>query len=99
MMTTLPADQETERLARKLAEAAGKPVPVVVREAIAAKAEADGLPVDLPSGEPGASASRVSRDELLARITRITDGFASIPVRDARPADEIIGYDELGLPT
>ena len=46
MMTTLPADQETVRLARKLAEAAGKPVPVVVREAIAAKAAADGLPVE-----------------------------------------------------
>src|SRR5262245_26719312 len=99
MMTTLPADMETERLARKLAEAAGKPVPDVVREAIAAKAEADGLPIDVAPGEPGASRHRFSRDELLARITSITDGFASIPVRDSRPADEIIGYDELGLPT
>jgi antitoxin VapB len=96
MMTTLPADAETERLARQLAEATGKPVPTVVREAIAAKAAADGFPVALP---PDQSRANLSRDELLARITQITDGFASIPVRDPRTAEEIIGYDELGLPT
>jgi len=97
MMTTLPADQETERLARKLAEAAGKPVPIVVKEAIAAKAEADGLSME--ARDLAAPGDHLSRDELLARITKITDGFASIPVRDPRPADEIIGYDDLGLPT
>jgi antitoxin VapB len=97
MMTTLPADQETERLARKLAEAAGKPVPIVVKEAIAAKAEADGFSVE--ARDLAAPGDYLFRDELLARITKITDGFSSIPVRDARSADEIIGYDDLGLPT
>jgi hypothetical protein len=43
MNTNLPADPETERLARNIAEATAKPLPVVVREAIAAKAEADGI--------------------------------------------------------
>jgi antitoxin VapB len=97
MMTTLPADEDTERLARKLAEAAGKPVPIVVKEAIAAKAEADGISME--ARELAAPGDHLSRDELLARVTKITDGFASIPVRDARSADEIIGYDDLGLPT
>ena len=97
MMTTLPADEDTERLARKLAEAAGKPVPIVVKEAIVAKAEADGISMDARG--PAAAGDRLSRDELLARVTKITDGSASIPVRDARSADEIIGYDDLGLPT
>jgi len=96
MMTTLPADAETERLARQLAQATGKPVPTVVREAIAAKAEADGLQMAPPLDQSEAS---LARDELLVRITEITAGFASLPVRDPRPADEIIGYDELGLPT
>lgn len=32
-------------------------------------------------------------------IRLITDEFASSPVVDDRPADEILGYDENGLPT
>jgi antitoxin VapB len=88
--TTLPADPETERLAHKLAEATGKPLPTIVREAIAAKAEAAG--VGLHGG------ARLSRDELLARITAITDRFADLPVHDPRTPEEIIGYDEHGLP-
>jgi antitoxin VapB len=87
---TLPADAETERLARKLAEATGKPLPSIVREAIAAKAEAAGL---TENGGP-----QLSRDELLARMKEITDGFASLPVLDDRTPDEIIGYDEHGVP-
>ncbi len=86
----LPVDPDTERLARKLAEATGKTLPAIVREAIAAKAEAVGVTVTGASG--------LSRDELLAQITAITDEFARLPVRDTRTADEIIGYDEHGLP-
>ena len=86
----LPADAETERLARKLAEATGKSLPTVVIEAIAAQAEAAGL--------NRTSETRPTRDELLARMTAITEGFASLPVLDARIADAIIGYDEHGVP-
>jgi antitoxin VapB len=88
--TTLPADPETERLAHKLAEATGKPMPTIVREAIAAKAEAAGVTL------PGRG--RLSRDELLARMTTITGRFAELPVYDARTPEEIIGYDDHGLP-
>ena len=90
MTITLPADPETECLARKLAEATGKPLPTVVKEAIEAKAEAAGVSTQGPA--------RVPRDALLARMTEITDGFARLPVLDPRTADEIVGYDAHGVP-
>jgi antitoxin VapB len=88
--TTLPADRDTERLAHKLAEATGKPLPTIVREAIAAKAEAAGVTLH--------GRSRLSRDELLARMTAISDHCAALPVLDPRSPEEIIGYDEFGVP-
>ncbi len=39
--------------------------------------------------------SRPSAQDILARAER----FASLPVLDTRTADEIIGYDEAGLPS
>ncbi len=87
MTITLPADAETERLARKLAEVTGKPLPLIVREAIEAEA-----------AKAGVAPSRVQPDDLLARMLEITDGFARLPVVDPRSADDIIGYDEHGVP-
>jgi len=88
MTITLPTDPETERLARRLAEATGKSLPVVVKEAIEAEAAKAGV----------AAPARLSRDELLARMIEISDGFARLPILDLRSADEIIGYDEQGVP-
>lgn len=88
MTITLPTDAVTERLARKLAEATGKPLPEIVRRAIEAEAAKVGV----------AAPARLSREDLLARMSEITDGFASLPVLDPRAADEIVGYDENGLP-
>jgi antitoxin VapB len=86
MTTTLPADPETERLAEEVAKAKGKPVASVVREAIAATAEAAGvLP---PPRRP------IDMDKIHAILARAD----ALPVRDPRSADEIIGYDEFGLP-
>lgn len=90
MTITLPSDAETERLARRLAETSGKPLPQVVREAIEAKAKSAGL--------MSTAAGHQSKAELLARMTAITDHFAALPVLDARSADEIIGYDKDGVP-
>ncbi len=36
--------------------------------------------------------------EFLAKIKKITDRIAALPTLDDRPADEILGYDEHGLP-
>ncbi len=86
----LPADQDTERLAQKLAEATGKPLPMIVREAIAAKAEAAGLSLR--------QHKRLFGQDLIDRMTTISDRCAVLPVIDARTPDEIVGYDEFGVP-
>jgi antitoxin VapB len=92
MTITLPADPETERLARKLAELSGKSLTAVVHEAIAAQAAAAGV-----ASQP--RAVRPNRAELLARMIEITEGFRNLPVYDARSPDEILGYDDNGLPS
>lgn len=89
MSTHLPADPETERLARNIAEATGKPLPAVVKEAIAAKAEAEGV-------DDHAHKRRKKLD--LDRVNAITERAAARPVLDPRCADEIIGYDARGVP-
>ena len=90
MSTTLPADPDTERLAHKVAEVTGKPLPTVVKEAIAAKAEAAGV-----SLRPR---KRLSGHELIDRMTAISDHCAALPIHDGRSPEEIIGYDEFGVP-
>ncbi len=32
------------------------------------------------------------------RLRRLAQEVATLPVRDARPADELLGYDDRGLP-
>lgn len=39
-----------------------------------------------------------TRGRLADELEEIAEHCASLPVRDARPADEILGYDEAGLP-
>ncbi len=86
MTTTLPADSDIERLAREVARVTGKPLQTVLREAIAASAEAVGVPP--PPRRP------VDKDKVRAILARVD----ALPVLDQRAADEIIGYDKFGLP-
>lgn len=37
--------------------------------------------------------------EFLQRVREVQAAFAAIPDRDPRTPDEILGYDEFGLPT
>lgn len=89
MSTNLPADPETERLARNIAEATGKPLPAVVKEAIAAKAEAEGV-------DEHAHKRRKKLD--FDKLNAIIERAATRPVLDPRTADEIIGYNAHGVP-
>lgn len=89
MTINLPVDPETERLARKLAEVTGKSLPDILKQAI----EAEAAKVGVAKPEP------ISKEELIARMTEITDGFAKLPILDRRTPDEIMGYDDHGLPT
>ncbi len=75
---------ETERLAAELARATGETKTEAVTKALR-----DRL-------------ARVRRDRsgrrLADELEEIAKRFAALPVLDARSADEIIGYDEDGLP-
>jgi len=75
---------ETERLARELAKKTG----VSITEAITTA-----LRQQLAREEGKRTAPRI-RDELLAIGRRC----AALPDLDTRSAEEILGYDEIGLP-
>ena len=76
-------DPETDRLVRRLVDVTGEKITDAVRIAVSERLER----VTRRRG-------KASMEELLA----IADRVASKPVIDARTPDEIIGYDENGLP-
>jgi antitoxin VapB len=90
MATKLPADSETERLAREVARAKGKPVATVVRDAIEASAREAGVLIARPP--------RLSAAERRRRLLEISMRSAARLILDPRTPDEILGYDERGLP-
>lgn len=92
MMTTLTVDSETQRLVQAIAEAAGKPVATVVREALAAHASRYGVVPPIPRTREKSPA------EIGAAIDEIVEHVRTLPVLDPRAPDEIIGYNEFGLP-
>lgn len=83
-MTILIKDAETDRIVRKLAARTGRTIKDAVR--IAAEREL----AELPHSE-----GRIDLAKLEATLARLR----SYPVTDDRTADEILGYDENGLPT
>lgn len=93
MSVAISVDADTESLARKLAEIKGKPLSAIVKEAIEASAAA------AAGGHVDTHAQRPSRAELLASMIEITSEISRLPVLDARSAEEIVGYDDHGLPT
>ena len=90
MTTTLPADPETERLAKEVAKAKGKSVASIVRDAIEASAREAGLLI--------ARASWPSAAEKRQRLLEISERNAARPILDPRMPDQILGYDDRGLP-
>ena len=78
-------DPETDRLARQVAALTGETLTEAVRRSLAERLRAERI----KRGQP--SIDRAAVDALLAR-------FDALPVLDDRSAEEIIGYDEHGLP-
>ena len=76
-------DPETDRLARALAAATGESLTDAIREALR---------------ERLARESQRARRGVGVEIRRIQERVARLPVRDKRSADEIVGYDEHGVP-
>jgi antitoxin VapB len=78
--------QEADRLARELARATGESITDAVMTAIRERLDRE-------------RRRRSARGERFhARLKRIQDRVARLPVLDSRPPDEIIGYDAHGLP-
>lgn len=75
---------ETERLAGELARRTGETKTEAVTKAL--RERLDRVRRARPKGG------------LADQLKEIADRFASLPVLDDRTADEIIGYDEDGLP-
>lgn len=80
-------DPETDRLARELAERTGESLTTAVREALRDK---------LSRIQYERSAEIEAR---LAAIQEIVARFNALPNLDDRTVDEILGWDENGLPT
>jgi antitoxin VapB len=77
-------DPDTDRLARELAKATGESLTTAVATALRERLER----------VRGRARGEILADELNAIAVRC----ASLPVLDDRPEQEILGYDELGLP-
>jgi antitoxin VapB len=78
-------DPETERLARTLAERTGETITIATRRALEERLR-----------RIGSDARKAALLEDLAASRR---RWSALPVIDNRSADEIIGYDENGLPS
>jgi antitoxin VapB len=75
-------DEETDRLARALAAATGESLTEAIRRAVCERLERE-----------TARTRRVS-----AEVRHIQERLARLAVRDHRSADELLGYDDHGLP-
>ena len=78
-------DERAHALARRLAAATGESMTEAVRVALEERLKR-------------VEAGRRGRRPLAERLNEIADHCASLPVRRDRPFDEILGYDERGLP-
>jgi antitoxin VapB len=78
-------DPETDELAGRLARLTGESITESVRAALRERLE----------HEQRRRGKHIDR----ARIAEIVAGIAALPVVDDRSPDELIGYDEFGLPT
>ncbi len=77
-------NDEADRLARELAAETGKSLTDAV--------------IDALSDSLRRRRGRVSERDLVEELVEIGQRCAALPVLDARSPDEILGYDQVGLP-
>jgi antitoxin VapB len=77
---------EADRLARRLADTTGETITVAVLLAIRERLERE-------------ERKRRDKASLLEEVRAISHHCASLPVLDTRTEDEIMGWDENGLPS
>ena len=85
--------KETEALIQANAARTGRTVDEILREALVRAR--DVLVWRSPAEPPPAS---LSKDDLIKWMETIAARCAARPVADPRSPDEIIGYDDFGLP-
>lgn len=78
-------DGETDQLARELAALTGETLTEAIRRALDERLTRE--------------RARRTVGGLRATVLRMQESVAALPVRDARTADELLGYDHRGLPT
>jgi len=77
-------DPETDRLARALAEATGESLTAAIRRALEERLDRE---------------KHRSHRGIGTEVRRIQERLARLPVLDPRPAEELLGYDDHGLPS
>jgi antitoxin VapB len=77
-------DPETDRLARALAEATGESLTAAIRRALEERLDRE---------------RNRSRRGIGAEVRRIQERLARLPVLDPSSAEELLGYDDDGLPS
>jgi antitoxin VapB len=82
-MTLELKDPEVNELAQELARATGETIPQAVVNALRERLARE-------------KARQRQPETLAERLLQIGQACAALPLLDARPADEIIGYDEQG---
>jgi antitoxin VapB len=78
-------DAEADRLARELAQRTGETITEAVVTALRERLSREERKAD-------------DDEQVVEDVLEIGRHFSSLPVLDPRSADEIIGYDENGLP-
>jgi antitoxin VapB len=78
-------DPETDRLAREVAKLTGESLTEAVRKALAERLERE-------------RRRRGQSKGLAERLNELAKECAALPDYDTRSPDEIIGYDEYGVP-
>jgi antitoxin VapB len=77
---------EADRLARRLAETTGETITIAVLYALRERLERE-------------ERKKESKRQLISDLMAIARHCASLPVLDDRTEDEIMGWDENGLPS
>jgi antitoxin VapB len=77
-------DSETDSLAREVAKRAGETITIAIRKALQERLQR----------LAGRSAAPTKRDKLYEILNRVD----ALPRLDSRTDDEILGYDENGIP-
>ncbi|WEZ85828.1 type II toxin-antitoxin system VapB family antitoxin (plasmid) [Rhizobium sp. 32-5/1] len=77
-------DPETEKLARALAARTGETITIATRRALEERLKRMG--------------SNAKKDALMQDMEAMQRRLIALPILDDRSADDIIGYDENGLP-